>query len=76
MSHRTLREWLPRQLAPALTNQLLGLPEGPGDRTLQLANPGDDMVRAEIKVVTGDTSFVPNGLEPVSVPPGSTSGCP
>ena len=30
------------------------------------------MVRAQIKVVTGDTSFVPNGLEPVSVPPGST----
>jgi hypothetical protein len=72
VSHRTRREWLPRQLAPSLTNQLLGLPEGPGERTLQLANPGDDVVRAEIKVVTGDTSFVPNGLEPVSVPPGST----
>jgi hypothetical protein len=72
VSHRTLREWLPRQLAPAVTNQLLGLPEGDGDRTLQLANPGDNVVRAVVKVVTGDTSFTPDGLGPVSLPPGST----
>jgi hypothetical protein len=72
VTHRTLREWLPRQLAPALTNELLGLPAGPGERTLQLTNPGDNVVRAQIKVITGDTSFVPGGLEPVSVPPGST----
>ena len=72
VTHRTLREWLPRQLAPALTNELLGLPTGPGERTLQLANPGDNVVRAQIKVVTGDTSFAPDGLDPVSVPPGST----
>jgi hypothetical protein len=71
-THRTLREWLPRQLAPALSNELLGLPTGPGDRTLQLANAGDSVARAQIKVVTGDTSFVPDGLDPVSVPPGST----
>ena len=75
-THRTLREWLPRQLAPALTNELLGLPTGPGERTLQLANAGDNVVRAEIKVVTGDTSFVPDGLDPVSVPPGSTVSVP
>ena len=72
VTHRTVSEWLPRQLAPALTNELLGLPEGPGDRTLQLANAGDNVVRAQIKVVTADTSFVPNGLDPVSIPPGST----
>lgn len=72
VTHRTVREWLPRQLAPALTNELLGLPTGQGERTLQLTNPGDNVVRAQIKVVTGDTSFVPDGLDPVSVPPGST----
>ena len=71
-THRTLGEWLPRQLAPALTNELLGLPTGPGQRTLQLANAGDSVARAQVKVVTGDTSFVPDGLDPVSVPPGST----
>ena len=72
VTHRTTREWLPRQLAPALTNELLGLPTGKGERTLQLANPGDNVVRAQIKVVTADTSFTPDGLAPVSVPPGAT----
>ena len=72
VSHRTTREWLPRQLAPATTNQLLGLPQGAGQRTLQLANPSDNVVRAQVKVVTADTSFTPNGLTPVSVPPGAT----
>jgi hypothetical protein len=72
VTHRTTREWLPRQLAPAATNQLLGLPQGAGQRTLQLANPSDDVVRAQVKVVTADTSFTPNGLAPVSVPPGAT----
>lgn len=72
VSHRTTREWLPRQLAPATTNQLLGLPQGAGDRTLQLANPGENVVRAQVKVITADTTFTPNGLEAVSVPPGAT----
>ncbi len=71
-THRTLREWLPRQLAPALSNELLGLPTGGGQRTLQLANAGDSVALAQVKVVTGDTSFAPDGLAPVSVPPGST----
>ena len=30
------------------------------------------MVRAQVKVVTGDTSFTPDGLAPVTVPPGAT----
>ncbi len=30
------------------------------------------MVRAEVKVVTADTGFTPDGLAPVSVPPGAT----
>ena len=30
------------------------------------------MVRAQVKVITADTSFTPNGLTPVSVPPGAT----
>lgn len=71
-THRTTREWLPRQLVPATTNQLLGLPPGSGGRTLLLANPGENVVRAEVKVVTADTSFTPDGLAPVSVPPGAT----
>ncbi len=72
VTHRTTREWLPRQLAPATSNELLGLPTGAGTRTLALANPGDNVVRAQVKVVTADTSFTPDGLAPVSVPPGAT----
>jgi hypothetical protein len=68
------REWLPRQLAPEQDSLLLGLPTGPGNRTLQLANPTTDVVRAEVQIVTGDTSFVPAGLKPVTIAPGSTVG--
>jgi hypothetical protein len=70
--HRTQREWLPAQSAPATSLTMLGLPTGSGTRTLQLGNPGEDVVRAQVKVVTGDTSFVPKGVDTVSIPPGST----
>jgi hypothetical protein len=67
------REWLPRQLAPEQDSLLLGLPAGAGNRTLQLANPGTDVVRAQVRIVTGDTSFVPAGLKPVTIAPGATA---
>jgi hypothetical protein len=73
VTHEVVREWLPRQAAPSLDNQLLGLPAGPGTRTLQVANPGDDVVRAQVKVITGDTSFTPAGMQPVTIQPGSTT---
>lgn len=72
-THRTQRAWLPRQGTPAESLQLLGLPLGVGARTLQLANPGDDVVRAQVKIVTGDTSFAPQGLSTVPVQPGATT---
>jgi Family of unknown function (DUF5719) len=73
VTHRTRSEWLPPQGAAAPTNVLLGLPEGTGQRTLQVANPGEDEVRAQVKVVTGDTTYTPSGLAPLAVPPGSTT---
>lgn len=73
VAHKTYSEWLPRQLEPATENDLLGLPAGHGTRFLQLANPGQDVVRAEIQVITSDTRFTPKGLEPVSVAPGTTA---
>jgi hypothetical protein len=75
-THRTTREWLPRQAAPSTSLQLLGLPTGSGTRSLQLANPGDGVVQAQVQVVTGDTSFVPKGVNTVSVPPGGTTEVP
>jgi hypothetical protein len=72
-TRKVQREWLPRQLVPEQDSLLLGLPTGPGDRTLQLANPGTDVVRAQVRIVTGDTSFVPAGLKPVTIAPGATT---
>jgi hypothetical protein len=66
------REWLPSQLAPEQDSMLLGLPTGAGPRTLQLANPTTDVVRAQVRIVTGDTSFVPAGLKPQTIAPGAT----
>jgi hypothetical protein len=73
VTHKVRREWLPRQDAPALDNQLLGLPTGQGTRSLQVANPGEDVVRAQVKIITGDTSFTPAGLATVTIPAGSTT---
>ena len=72
VSHRVRREWLPRQEVPALDNRLMGLPAGDGTRTLSVANPGEDVVRATVKIITGDTTFSPAGLDTVTVPPGAT----
>jgi hypothetical protein len=52
---------------------MLGLPTGPGQRTLQLANPGDDVARAEVKIITGDTTFAPSALTTITIQPGSTT---
>jgi hypothetical protein len=73
LTHQVVREWLPRQSTPSDDLLLLGLPTGPGRRSLQVANPGDDVARVEVKVVTGDTTFAPEGLQTISVRPGSTS---
>lgn len=72
-NHKTRPEWLPRQVAPSVTNRLLGLPSGSGTRLLRLVNPGTDVVRAEVKVITGDTAFAPAGLGTVTVPAGATT---
>lgn len=65
-------DWLPAQVEPATENLILGLAPGSGERRLVVANPGTDEVRAELRVVTPDSTFVPAGVEPVSVPPESS----
>jgi Family of unknown function (DUF5719) len=81
-THKTRTEWLPRQDAPALDNQLIGLPPRPASsplpvkRTLQIANPGQSVVRAQVRVITGDTTFVPAGVATISIQPGSTTALP
>jgi hypothetical protein len=66
------QDWLPAQPEPATNNVLLGLAKGRGERTLVLANPGADEVRATIQVMTPTSVFTPSGVDPVRVPPDST----
>lgn len=65
-------DWLPAQDEPSSESVLLGLDRGAGERTLVLANPGADEVRATVQVITPTSVFAPEGLEPIRVAPGST----
>ncbi|WP_435742978.1 DUF5719 family protein [Nocardioides sp. SYSU DS0663] len=65
------QEWLSGQAEPQAESTLLGLPAGPGARTLLLANPGDSEVRAAIRVVGEQSVFTPEGMKEVRVGPQS-----
>ena len=65
------QDWLPPQPAPAGRNVLLGLPAGGGTNTLAVSNPGEDEVRASVKILTADAAFAPQGLDAIRVPPGT-----
>lgn len=70
--HRTA-EWLPAQAEPSTSALLLGLPDGHASDTLVVANPGDSETRVQVRVVTKDATFAPEGLDEIRVPPGGTS---
>lgn len=65
--------WLPDSAEPAAEQLLLGLARGEGEDTLVVANPGEDEARVEVRVVTKDASFVPEGQEPLRVEAGSVA---
>jgi hypothetical protein len=68
--------WLPASPEPATENLLLGLPaaepDGEPTDTLVIGNALDDEARAEVRIVTEDAVFVPEGLEEVRIDPAST----
>ncbi len=68
-----VREWLPAQAAPAATSYVVGVGTTPADRTLTLANPGDDEVRVALKLVSGESEFAPSGVDEVVLAPASVS---
>lgn len=70
------QDWLPAQEQPATESVLLGLAPGSGRRTLAIANPGADEVRAQVKVVDTESVFAPEGLDEVRVPPQSVVSVP
>jgi hypothetical protein len=49
-----------------------GIPAGPGERAVWVANPGEVAVTVDVEVTTGDGQFVPQGGGGVEVPAGST----
>ena len=65
--------WLPASPEPATETLLLGLAAGEDAAdTLVIGNPGTSEVRAELRVVSQDAAFVPEGLEEVRIDPEST----
>ncbi len=66
-----LADWLPAAPEPTTDQLLLGLVGGDGTDTLVLGNPGEDEARVELRVVTEDASFVPEGQQEVRVAAGS-----
>lgn len=65
---RATTDFLPTQAAPDTENLILGL-DATRNTTLVVANPGDDEVRAQLRLVTADATFTPTGAPDVSVPP-------
>ncbi|MGZ4448660.1 MAG: DUF5719 family protein [Nocardioides sp.] len=64
-------DWLPPQTEPTTSALLLGTPDGPGARTLVLANPGQDETRVSVKFVSPQSVFSPEGLHEVRLAPGA-----
>ena len=69
-------EWLHGQPEPRPRQLLLGLAPGPGTDTLLVTNPGEDEARVEVRIVTEDAAFVPQGLKELRVPPGEVASLP
>lgn len=68
---RVTTDFQPAQAAPDTDNLILGLPAKPTGATLFVANPGQDEVRATVRLVTTDATFTPTDAEPISVAPGA-----
>jgi hypothetical protein len=65
------QDWLTASLEPATRSLLLGVPPGEGSDVLGVANPGDDEARVRVRIVTDDSTFAPEGLDELRIPPGS-----
>jgi hypothetical protein len=75
-TRQATRDWLSSTAEPTTRQLLLGLVEGEGRDALTIANPGDDEARVEVRIVTADAAFVPEGMAEIVVPPGSVEPVP
>jgi hypothetical protein len=68
-------DFLPAQAEPSDDNLLLGVPaDGTGE--VNIFNPGEDEVRATVRVVSDSAVFTPAGLDDVVVPAGTVRQVP
>ncbi len=66
---RVTTDFLPSQAAPADDNLILGIPSGAKGATLFVANPGDNEVRALVRLVTAESTFTPTGSAEITIGP-------
>ncbi len=64
-------DWIAPQAGQVSTGTMLGLPRGDGTRRLTLVNGGDSEARVDVRVVSPESTFVPEGLGEINVPPQS-----
>lgn len=69
-------DYLTAAPAPAETLRLLGFPTGRGQQMLTVANPGDDEVAVDLRLVTADSVFAPSEAPALRVPPQSSRAVP
>lgn len=65
-------DYIPSVDGPTLSSVVPGMPNGTGYRRVVLGNPGEDDATAKLTLVTSDGSFVPDGLDAITVAAGST----
>ena len=65
-------DWVPPAAPPAPEVVVPGLPPGPGRRTALVTNPTEDDAVVSLELTTDDGQLVPEGLEAVPVPAGSS----
>lgn len=68
---KRVREWLPATTLPSKEITLAGLPSRPAGATLLVVNPGEIEAVASIEVIGSGSTYEPEGILPVTVPPKS-----
>ena len=67
-------DWVPQGQPPAREVVVPGLPQGPGRRTALVTNPGQADAVVSLELTTDDGQYVPEGMQAVPVPAGSSIG--
>ncbi|MFV0450898.1 MAG: DUF5719 family protein [Propioniciclava sp.] len=65
-------DWIPPSAPPERAVAIPGVPDGDGERSLVVMNPGERVVQADIEVLGDAGSYQAAGAETVDLPPGAT----